>query len=210
MDNENRTMASEIIASQEEKLRIIISELDSTIDDLLWKGKFVLTELMDLTEKGSDNEKEACEFAYNQERMDMLAHIAFDYVHQAQCVLNEIVVRESKMKQNADETRTDITWGERDSDSKMWQATANPDWSDMKGNEPKRIYENRLDTDYFTKCVENAVDYILNECDFSEDRLKKELERIKNQVYGLRDVFWLFTFNNIMKIAEPVKQALEE
>lgn len=96
MDNESRTMANEIIADQEETIRTIISELDSVIDDFLEKGKFALTELMELTEKSPNNEKGACEFAYNQKRMDMLVNIAFDYVYRAQCGLNEIVIRERR------------------------------------------------------------------------------------------------------------------
>ena len=48
MENKNITIASEIIAAQENRLKTIISELGSTIDDLLEKSKFILTELMDL------------------------------------------------------------------------------------------------------------------------------------------------------------------
>ena len=51
MNVEKQTLASEIIAEHEEHLNRIIFELDSTIDDLLEKGKFALTELMDLIDE---------------------------------------------------------------------------------------------------------------------------------------------------------------
>ena len=91
---ENKTMASEIITEQEDRLKAIISELDSTIDDSLEKEKFALAELMDLIDEEPDNISAACAFANNQYRMNMLARIAFDYSCQTKEILAGIVDRE--------------------------------------------------------------------------------------------------------------------
>lgn len=122
---------------------------------------------------------------------------------------------EMEMKQIADEIGTDTIWAECRRDSMMWVATVSRqnqslNWADTENYEPKRIYVDRLDIDYFIKCVENSVDYVMNECKFSDSELKKELEKIRTQIYGLRDLFWVFTSDNIMRIAEPVRRVMKE
>lgn len=94
MDNENKTMASEIIAEQKNRLKVVINELESTIDDFLEKVQFVLAQLIELTEENPKNVEEACEFANYQNEMNMFAHIAHDYVCRAQYGIEEIVTRE--------------------------------------------------------------------------------------------------------------------
>lgn len=96
MENKNITIASEIIAAQENRLKTIISELGSTVDDLLEKSKFILTELMDLVDEKPEDINDTCVFASNQRRINMLVNIAFDYLHQAQVRIGEIVTREQK------------------------------------------------------------------------------------------------------------------
>lgn len=96
MDVENQTLASELIAEQEKRREKIIFELDSTIDDLLEKSKFILNELMDLVDEKPEDINDTCAFASNQRRMNMLVNIAFDYLHQAQVGIEEIVTREQK------------------------------------------------------------------------------------------------------------------
>lgn len=102
MENEGKTISSEIISEQENRLKVIISELDSTIDDLLEKGKFALCELMDLVDEKPEDINDTCAFASNQRRMNMLANIAFDYLYRAQGGLEEIVTLECrKQKEDA-------------------------------------------------------------------------------------------------------------
>ena len=101
MENEGKTISSEIISEQENRLKVIISELDSTIDDLLEKGKFALCELMDLVDEKPEDINDTCAFASNQRRMNMLANIAFDYLYRAQNELEEMVTLERR-KQKED------------------------------------------------------------------------------------------------------------
>ena len=96
MNVEKQTLASEIIAEHEEHLNRIIFELDSTIDELLEKGKFALTELMDLIDERPENVNDACSFASNQEKMNMFAHVAFDYLDRVQSGIGEIVIKERR------------------------------------------------------------------------------------------------------------------
>lgn len=98
MDVKNQTLASELVMEQEEQRKRIVFELDSTIDDLLEKGKFVLTELMDLVDEKPEDINDTCTFISKQRRMNMLVNIAFDYLHQAQVGIEEIVIRERKLK----------------------------------------------------------------------------------------------------------------
>lgn len=96
MDVENQTLASEFIAEQEKRRKKIIFELDSTIDDFLEKSKFILNELIDLVDEKPKDANGVYAFAIDQRRMNMLANIAFDYLHQAQVGIEEIVTRERK------------------------------------------------------------------------------------------------------------------
>lgn len=81
---------------QKDKLNTVIYELDATIDDFLEKGKFLIGQLMELTEKEPEGEREVHFFANEQSRMNMLSNMAFDYIYQAQNTLKEIVTREQK------------------------------------------------------------------------------------------------------------------
>ncbi len=90
MNVEKQTLASEIIAEHEEHLNRIIFELDSTIDDLLEKGKFALID------ERPENVNDACSFASNQEKMNMFAHVAFDYLDRVQSGIGEIVIKERR------------------------------------------------------------------------------------------------------------------
>ena len=101
MENESKTISSEIISEQENRLKVIISELDSTINDFLEKGKFALIELMELIDEKPSNINAACMFAGKQERVNMFVNIAFDYLHRAQGGLEEIVTMERR-KQKED------------------------------------------------------------------------------------------------------------
>lgn len=81
----NQPLASEIIAE--------ISSNLNNINDLLEKGIFAITELIDIVSDELCTEDDIRLFAFNQEKINMYAHIAFDYLLQAK---NSIDVKEQK------------------------------------------------------------------------------------------------------------------
>ena len=89
----DQTLASEIITDQEKRIDRIISSLDS-IGILMDKGSFMLSELIELTGQKKPNKQGICYFSLNQQRADMLVHIAFNYFYQAQHELKEIIAKE--------------------------------------------------------------------------------------------------------------------
>lgn len=74
----------------------------------------------------------------------------------------------------------------------------------------EKIYLNKLDIEYFKRCVEEAVTYEKETHIGNPNLLKDMLKIIKWQCYGLRDVFWMFTADDIYQIVEPVNLALKE
>lgn len=86
---------------QKDRLGTVIYELDSTIDDFLEKGKFLIRQLMEITDRELNGEREVYFFANEQNRMNMLANMAFDYIYQAQNELKEIVTREQEERKEA-------------------------------------------------------------------------------------------------------------
>lgn len=88
---------------QKDRLEMVIYELDATIDDFLEKGKFLIMQLMELTDRNLEDEKEVYLFAHEQSRMNMFANMAFDYIYKAQNELKEIVTREERKEALSDE-----------------------------------------------------------------------------------------------------------
>lgn len=82
------------VTEAEKRLQTVVSELDNTVDDFLEKGKFALMELMEVSAVHADDTPD--ERAHNLNRVHMLADIAYDYLVQAQSVLEDIAARESK------------------------------------------------------------------------------------------------------------------
>lgn len=74
----------------------------------------------------------------------------------------------------------------------------------------EKIYLGKLDIEYFKKCVTGSVEDAKEEYGYNITGLIDALNIIKFQCYGIRDVFWLFTADDIYKIVEPVDQALSE
>lgn len=51
---------------------------------------------MDLIDERPENVNDACSFASNQEKMNMFAHVAFDYLDRVQSGIGEIVIKERR------------------------------------------------------------------------------------------------------------------
>lgn len=73
-----------------------------------------------------------------------------------------------------------------------------------------KIYLRKLDIEYFVKCVEESVQDAKEYYGTDINGLKDSLCIIKHQCDGLRDVFWMFTADDIYRISDPVCQALNE
>ncbi len=82
------------VTGPEERLQTVISELDTTVDDFLEKGKFALMELMEAAAVHADDTPDIR--TRNLNRANTLADITHDYLTQAQSVITCIVLRESK------------------------------------------------------------------------------------------------------------------
>lgn len=81
----------------EGRLQTVISELDTTISDLLDKSSFVIMQFQELAaEQRISVVDKAVEFAYKQSHMEMFSHIALDYVEQAQSALTSLILRERR------------------------------------------------------------------------------------------------------------------
>lgn len=93
------------VTEAEERLQTVISELDTTISDLLDKSSFVIMQFQELAaEQRISVVDKAVEFAYKQSHMEMFSHIALDYVEQAQSALTSLILRERKEEEGqADE-----------------------------------------------------------------------------------------------------------
>lgn len=82
------------VTGPDERLQTVISELDTTVDDFLEKGKFALMELMEVAAVHADDTPNIR--TRNLNRANTLADITHDYLTQAQSVITSIVLRESK------------------------------------------------------------------------------------------------------------------
>lgn len=79
----------------------------------------------------------------------------------------------------------------------------------MKRYEIDKIYCDKLDINYFKECIQKAVDELLIEDDSIISVKIEILNKMLIQTDALRDIFWLFTTDNIDKIAEPIKKAIK-
>lgn len=84
------------VTGAEERLQMVISELDITIDFLLEKSMFLVLELQEMANKDISDEKGAIRFAYNQPRMYMVSAIAYDYLAQMQSALTSLIIQENR------------------------------------------------------------------------------------------------------------------
>ncbi len=82
------------VTGPDERLQTVISELDTTVDDFLEKGRFVLMELMEAAAIHTDDTPDIR--TRNLSKANTLADITHDYLTQAQSVITSIVLRESK------------------------------------------------------------------------------------------------------------------
>lgn len=80
----------------------------------------------------------------------------------------------------------------------------------LKRYEVEKRYINKLDINYFKECVQKAVDELMIESDLLAVYKLEQLEVMKTQVYGLRDLFWLFAADDISEIAGPVIRAIKK
>lgn len=70
-----------------------------------------------------------------------------------------------------------------------------------------RSYQNKLDKNYFKECIKEAIEYYMEY--YKEDALDK-LKLLDIQVTALRDVFRLFSYDEIIEFKEPIKKGIEE
>lgn len=82
------------VTGPERRLQTVISELDTTISDLLDKADFSLTELMEVTAIHADDTPD--DRTHDLNRACMLADIAYDYISRAQSTLTSLILRESR------------------------------------------------------------------------------------------------------------------
>lgn len=71
----------------------------------------------------------------------------------------------------------------------------------------ERIYLDKLDKNYFKECIQEAIDYYME--DNKEEALDR-LELLDIQVTGLRDTFGLFAIDDIIELKKPIKKCIEE
>lgn len=83
---DNTTLASEIIAEQESRLR--------TVMDDLGMSRFIMGELLSIVDEPVNNEKEVAEYAYDQSRIERFTCIAIDYLARAQRTIEDTIQRE--------------------------------------------------------------------------------------------------------------------
>lgn len=100
---DNKTVASEIIAEQQDSLKTILYELDC-LDNDFDKAHFILSEIMDLIvlEK-SETLKDTYTLCENQRCLDSYVGILADYMNKIQMTISDIVVRERR-RYKANET----------------------------------------------------------------------------------------------------------
>lgn len=79
MREENKTLASEIVKEQQEVIKSILTELELVENDLE-KTEFIISEIGDLTTRIPKTQEETLLFARDMTRMNILAHIALDYL----------------------------------------------------------------------------------------------------------------------------------
>lgn len=88
------TLATEIVAEQERKLQTIVLSMNN-INDLLGKGMFAITELIDITSDEVDAEENIP--LLNKGKISTYAHVAYDYLLQAQKATQDIAKMEQKV-----------------------------------------------------------------------------------------------------------------
>lgn len=87
---ENKTIASEIITEQENNLKEIMFKLDE-VNNSIEKIEFILLELLELVDETPKNMNEVYAFSNNQDRMNMFACIALDFLVNTQKEVKEIL-----------------------------------------------------------------------------------------------------------------------
>lgn len=93
---QNETLATEVIKEAQEKLNKVVTELDN-LDPDFDKALFALSEIGESLDLKYPETKEAvCYLHMAQERIDMLAGIALDYISQIKTCVTDIVIRERR------------------------------------------------------------------------------------------------------------------
>lgn len=69
-------------------------------------------------------------------------------------------------------------------------------------------YTDKLDKEYFKRRIKQRIAEIMQEGGLPEEQLK-ELEELEIQVNGLRDVFFLFTYENNIDISYDLKKMIQ-
>lgn len=101
MDNkmkkmDNKTIASEIIAEQQDRMAAVLCELEC-MDCDFDKAAFVLGEVGELIDmREPETMEDALRIHLKQRDIANFAAIAFDYVKKAQSTISDIVVRERR------------------------------------------------------------------------------------------------------------------
>lgn len=72
-----------------------------------------------------------------------------------------------------------------------------------------RIYLNKLDLEYFKKCIDEIIDDYNTE-DGDPVYIIDGLETLYNQVAGLRDAFFIFSIDKIEELLIPIKAVIEK
>ena len=93
---------------QENRLQAVVFEMQETLDDLLDKGLFALTELIETIGKSTQADmSEECSLY----KMTIRADITKDYILQAQKAIEDIIARENRSQADKDciaESRQEI------------------------------------------------------------------------------------------------------
>lgn len=110
MENRKKEpLATEIICDMQDRIDNIMLDIEG-MDEDLERAKFVLNELLELVTDEPKDEKETLRFANNQNRIYMLADVAFDYVARVRSDMTDLVIRARKDEEDAEEE----TEGEED------------------------------------------------------------------------------------------------
>lgn len=88
----NESLATEIIKKQHQELNGIVHELETLEKDMA-RLKFAISELVYLKENSVRGSEKALVFTDGQNRMNMYADIAFDYIGRISSVISDLIVR---------------------------------------------------------------------------------------------------------------------
>jgi hypothetical protein len=71
----------------------------------------------------------------------------------------------------------------------------------------ERIYLNKLDINYFRKCIEEIITNYTNE-EYCNEDIIKGLKTLYMHIAGLRDSFYIFSIDDIYELQAPILDAL--